>query len=228
MHSTGNPEIIGLKASDSLIDLNEYLSEVKTYLPSLNEDDTWIRSGIHIGEKYKPYISSYRLMGSQTPSLGHARIEVHLVKSQIGVSITDAFPHCVDFMADHLLRTDADAAFVALVPSTGDGWRTFLSYPRPQPPRDPGGHPRTHMLWRSRSTSGGPADSAPRQVDYFFSRIRPLRRHCDKGEGEGGRQVAPQLQILRHRSGIRQMIFAMADLVSRIRTGPRQISRQRG
>ena len=62
MHSTGNPEIIGLKASDSLIDLNEYLSEVKTYLPSLNEDDTWIRSGIHIGEKYKPYISSYRLM----------------------------------------------------------------------------------------------------------------------------------------------------------------------
>ena len=83
MHSTGKSQIIELKASDALIDFDEYLSEIRTYLPSLNEDDTWIRSGIHIGEKYKKHISSFRLFGSQTPKIGRARIEVLLVKTQI-------------------------------------------------------------------------------------------------------------------------------------------------
>ena len=53
MHSTGKSQIIELKASDALIDFDEYLSEIRTYLPSLNEDDAWIRSGIHIGENIK-------------------------------------------------------------------------------------------------------------------------------------------------------------------------------
>ncbi len=57
MSSTGKSLLIELKASDALIDFDEYLSEIRTYLPSLNEDDTWIRSGIHIGEKYKKHIT---------------------------------------------------------------------------------------------------------------------------------------------------------------------------
>lgn len=221
MHSTGNPEIIGLKASDSLIDLNEYLSEVKTYLPSLNEDDTWIRSGIHIGEKYKPYISSYRLMGSQTPSLGHARIEVHLVKSQIGVSITDAFPHCVDFMADHLLRTDADAAFVALVPSTGDGWRTFFivspAHSHPEIPEDILAHTCSGALKihirRSCGLSAAAVDGlfSPGYVLFDDTVIRAKAREVDKS--------LRSFKFCDIAAGSGQMIFAMADLVSRIRTG---------
>ena len=50
MSSTGKSLLIELKASDALIDFDEYLSEIRTYLPSLNEDDAWIRSGIHIGD----------------------------------------------------------------------------------------------------------------------------------------------------------------------------------
>ena len=43
MHSTGKSQIIELKASDALIDYDEYVSEFRTYLPSLNENDAWVR-----------------------------------------------------------------------------------------------------------------------------------------------------------------------------------------
>ena len=118
--------VVEMKVYEENIDFNDYLSGVRTYLPFLNKNDTWIRSGIYIGNKYKSHISSFRLLGSQTPKIGHARVEVLVVKAQLDVSLSDAQPYCVDFINDHLSQTKTDAAFVALVPSTGEGWQLLF------------------------------------------------------------------------------------------------------
>ncbi len=221
MSSTGKSQIIELKASDALIDFDEYLSEIRTCLPSLNEDDTWIRSGIHIGEKYKKHISSYRLFGSQTPKIGRARIEVLLVKTQIGVSISDASDHCADFIRDHLTRTGTDAAFVALVPSTGEGWRTFFVksplHDTVDIPEDILTHTCSGALKIHIKKTCGLSNAA---VDGYFSFgyalfddtvIRTKAKDIDKS--------LRYLKFCDIASGSGQMLRAMAGLVAKLRSG---------
>jgi len=112
--------------SDSAFDMEAHISGIRRYLPNLDEWDTWIRSGIYIKESFKKYISSYRLLGSQKPALGRSRIEVLMVKAQIGVRLADAADHCIDFISGHLAQSGADAAFISLVPSAGPGWYLFF------------------------------------------------------------------------------------------------------
>lgn len=221
MSINGKSKVIELKSSDALIDFDEYLSEIRTYLPSLNEDDAWIRSGIHIGEKYKKHISSYRLFGSQTPEIGRARIEVLLVKTQIGVSISDAEAYCADFIRDHLIRTGTDAAFAALVPSTGEGWRTFfVKSPLHDTVDIPGDiltHTCTGALKIHLKKACGLNDAA---VDGYFSLgyalfddtvIRSKAKDIDK--------ALRYLKFCDIASGSGQMLHAMAGLVARLRSG---------
>ena len=215
------PNMIELSASDDLIDFNDYLSEVRKYLPSLNEDDSWIRSGIHIGDKYKPSISSYRLFGSQTPTVGHARIEVLLVKSQIGISISEAMSDCSAFIGEHLIRSKTDAAFVALVPSTGEGWRTFFIispvHGYIEIPEDILTHTCSGALKIHIRKTCGLSDAA---VDGFFSMgyalfddtvIRAKAKDIDKS--------LRYLKFCDIAAGSGQMIFAMASLVVKLRSG---------
>lgn len=221
MSSTGKSLLIELKASDALIDFDEYLSEIRTYLPSLNEDDAWIRSGIHIGEKYKKHISSFRLFGNQTPKIGRARIEVLLVKTQIGVSISDAAPHCAGFIRDHLTKTGTDAAFVALVPSTGEGWRTFFVksplHDTVDIPEDILTHTCSGALKIHIKKACGLSDAA---VDGYFSFgyalfddtvIRAKAKEIDK--------TLRYLKFCDIASGSGQMLHAMAGLVAKLRSG---------
>ena len=221
MHSTGRSQIIELKTSDALIDFDKYLLEIRTYLPSLNEDDAWIRSGIHIGEKYKKHISSFRLFGSQTPEIGRGRIEVLLVKTQIGVSVSDAAPHCVDFIRDHLARTETDAAFVALVPSTGEGWRTFFVesplHDTVDIPEDILTHTCSGALKIHIKKACGLSDAA---VDGFFSCGYSL--FDDTVIKTKAKEIDRSLRYFKFcdiAAGSGQMIFAMAALVAKLRSG---------
>lgn len=118
--------VVYKQSSGSASDMGAYVSRIRTFLPELDEAETWIRSGLYIGEKFKGHISSFRLLGSQKTILGHSRIEVLLVKTQIGISLSDSEDLCIEFISDHLLQTAADAAFVLLVPSSGHGWRFFF------------------------------------------------------------------------------------------------------
>lgn len=221
MSINGKSKVIELKSSDALIDFDEYLSEVRTYLPSLNEDDAWIRSGIHIGEKYKKHISSYRLFGSQTPEIGRARIEVLLVKTQIGVSISDAAAYCTDFIRDHLIRTDTDAAFAALVPSTGEGWRTFFVrsplHDTVDIPGDILTHTCTGALKIHLKKACGLSDAV---VDGYFSLGYAL--FDDTVIRSKAKEIDRSLRYLKFcdiASGSGQMLHAMAGLVARLRSG---------
>lgn len=213
--------MIQLRASDDLIDFNDYLSEVRKYLPSLDEDDSWIRSGIHIGDKFKTFISSYRLFGSQAPTAGHARIEVLLVKTQIGISISEALPQCAAFISEHLSRTKSDAAFTALVPATGEGWRSFFivspDHSHIELPEDILTHTCSGALKVHIKRTCGLADAA---VDGFFSCgyslfddtvIRAKAKDIDKS--------LRYFKFCDIAAGSGQMICAMASLVVKLRSG---------
>lgn len=212
-------QIIELKASEAVIDFGEYLSEVRTFIPSLDEDDTWIRSGIYIKDNFKPYISSYRLFGSRMPKAGHARIEVLLVKAQVGISLEEAIPHSVEFVIDHLTASGCDAAFAAIVSSTGSGWKTFfIKSPIRQHieiPEDILTHTCAGALKPYIKKACGLSDPA---IDGFFSMgyalfddtiIRAKAREIDK--------ALRYLKFCDIAAGSGQMIFAMADLVTELR-----------
>lgn len=212
-------QIIELKASEAVIDFGEYLSEVRTLIPSLDEDDTWIRSGIYIKDNFKPYISSYRLFGSRMPKAGHARIEVLLVKAQVGISLEEAIPHSVEFVIDHLTASGCDAAFAAIVSSTGSGWKTFfIKSPIRQHieiPEDILTHTCAGALKPYIKKACGLSDPA---IDGFFSMgyalfddtiIRAKAREIDK--------ALRYLKFCDIAAGSGQMIFAMADLVTELR-----------
>lgn len=121
-----NANVISVEKSSEAFDIQGYMAKARRLLPSLDESDTWIRSGIHIHDDYKHYISSYRLLGSQRPAIGRARVEALLIKTQVGTKLSDAEKPCVDFIGDYLARSGVDAALAALVPSTGGGWRFFF------------------------------------------------------------------------------------------------------
>lgn len=212
-------QIIELKASEAVIDFGEYLSEVRTFIPSLDEDDTWIRSGIYIKDNFKPYISSYRLFGSRMPKTGHARIEVLLVKAQVGISLEEAIPHSVEFVIDHLTASGCDAAFAAIVSSTGSGWKTFfIKSPireHIEIPEDILTHTCAGALKPYIKKACGLSDPA---IDGFFSMgyalfddtiIRAKAREIDK--------ALRYLKFCDIAAGSGQMIFAMADLVTELR-----------
>lgn len=122
----GSSDVIYKRSLDTDFDTGAFISEVRRILPSLNEFDTWIRSGIYIHKEFKDLISSYRLLGSYKPADSHARLETLLVKTQAGVSLADAEQPCVDFIRGHLSHGGADAAFVSLITSTGEGSRFFF------------------------------------------------------------------------------------------------------
>jgi hypothetical protein len=119
-------KVIKKHSSDTAFDMEACIESIRRYLPNLDEWDTWIRSGIYIKDTFKKYISSYRLLGSQKPALGHSRIEVLMVKAQIGVQLSDAAAPCIDFISGHLAQSGTDAAYVILIPSTGAGWYFFF------------------------------------------------------------------------------------------------------
>ncbi len=213
--------MIELGASEALIDFSEYLSEARAYLPALNEDDNWIRSGIHIGEKYKPFISSYRLFGSQTPGAGRGRTEVLTVKAQLGVSLPEAMPRCVEFVNEHLIRSQSDAALVALVTSGGEGWRTFYIVSPVHShiliPDDILAHTCSGALKIHIKRACGLTDAA---VDGFFSCGYSL--FDDTVIRARAKEIDRSLRYFKFcdiAAGSGQMIYAMAALVSKLRSG---------
>jgi len=117
--------------------IDAYVARVRGMLSSLDESDSWIRSGLRIPKEFKDTISSYRLLGSCVPD-GRSRIEALLVKTQAGVGIEAASEPVVTFVRRHLFEAPADAAFVALTTSTGEGANLyFIRSPRISEPAMP-------------------------------------------------------------------------------------------
>ena len=221
MLGKSNSNVVEMRASDENINFNEYLSEVQNYLPSLDKNDTWIRSGIYIENKYKSHISSFRLLGSQTPKIGHARIEVLVVKAQLDVSLSDAQPYCVDFINDHLTQTRTDAAFVALIPSTGEGWQLFFikspAHDSVKIPEDILTHTCSGALKIHIKKKCGLSDAA---VEGFFSCGYAL--FDDSVIRSKAKEIDKTLRYLKFcdiASGSGQIILAMASLVAKLRSG---------
>jgi len=216
-----NSNVVEMKVYEENIDFNDYLSKIITYLPTLDKNDTWIRSGIYIGNKYKSHISSFRLLGSQTPEIGHARIEVLIVKAQLDVTLSDAQPYCVDFITEYLTQTRTDAAFVALIPSTGEGWRLFFikspAHDSVKIPEDILTHTCSGALKTHIKRKCGLSEAA---VEGFFSCgyalfddtvIRTKAKEIDK--------TLRYLKFCDIAAGSGQIIFAMTGLIAKLRSG---------
>ena len=69
--------------------LSSYIATLSSYINKISEDETWIRSGNFIKEQFKDKISSCQLIGKVVLPEGTTSIEILLIKTQVGVSLSD-------------------------------------------------------------------------------------------------------------------------------------------
>lgn len=117
--------IISKKYSPQLFDSNEYIKSLSWLFSTADSTHTWIRSGIHIPTNFKSMVSSYRLIADCTAN--SAKIEILLIKAQIGVKIEDSEKILSDFVCWYMGQSRADITAAAAVPSTGSGYAEFIA-----------------------------------------------------------------------------------------------------
>lgn len=104
-----------------------FLEKVRGYLPTLNEDDRWIRSGNRIADKYKNLLSSYKLLGSCHAAQGRARVEVLLIKPMPLSPIGETAAPTLEFIREYQAESRVDAVFAALLSTVDETWQYFFT-----------------------------------------------------------------------------------------------------
>lgn len=107
----------------SQFNAEQFMRTARTVLPSLNEKDSYIRSGLFIHPEARDFVSSFKCCGSSTAD--GSRIEV-LQLQLTGMLDSASFDAATEFVCRHLLENSCDAAFVSFTPASGKGWRTAL------------------------------------------------------------------------------------------------------
>jgi len=218
MFLRGASDVLYERDSAPSFRIDAYVAHVRGMLPSLDESDSWIRSGLRIPKEFKDAISSYRLLGSCVPD-GRARIEALLVKTQAGVGIEAASQPAVAFVRRHLFEEPADAAFVALTTTTGEGANLyFIRSPRISEPAMPDDMLKymcdsaiKHYLSRK---CGIPLDAvggymSSSRLLFDDSLIRAKAKEIDRALGD--------LKFCDIASGTGRVVMSMADSVVSLR-----------
>lgn len=104
-----------------------FLEKVRSYLPALNEDDRWIRSGNRIADKYKNLLSSYKLLGSSRAAQGRLRVEVLLIKPVPLSPISKTAVPTLEFIREYQAENRVDAVFAALLSTVDETWQYFFT-----------------------------------------------------------------------------------------------------
>jgi len=126
MWNKNNSCVIYRNSYQDTFNLNTYKKEISIYIDKINETDTWIRSGKFINDRFKDQISSYQLIGKAALIEGNPNIDILLLKTQVGISLDNAERTATDFIYDYLFDSSTDSAFVALIPSSGDGYISYF------------------------------------------------------------------------------------------------------
>ncbi|MGI6442280.1 MAG: hypothetical protein GXZ13_04445 [Synergistaceae bacterium] len=106
--------------------LSSYIATLSSYINKISEDETWIRSGNFIKEQFKDKISSCQLIGKVVLPEGTTSIEILLIKTQVGVSLSDSSEDVCEFIRDYLFNYSVTSAFTAILPSSGEEYIEYF------------------------------------------------------------------------------------------------------
>lgn len=117
--------VIHKRHQSSTFNLSNYIASLSPYIYKISENESWIRSGNFIKERFKDKFSSCQLVGKVALPEGTSNIEILLIKTQVGISLSLADESVYEFICDYLLNYSVTSAFVIILPSSGE---EFLEY----------------------------------------------------------------------------------------------------
>lgn len=106
---------------------DQFLEQIKEFVPELDEHNLWIRSGHRIDDRYKKLISSYRLLGSHISKNGRSRIEVLLIKPQPLAQLIETEASALEFIREYQAKNRVDVIFAAIVSASDSPWRRIFT-----------------------------------------------------------------------------------------------------
>lgn len=104
----------------------QFLEIAKRTWPDLNENDRWIRSGVHIGADFKDYFASYRMIASYAPAGTHSRFEVLFLRPQPGMDLQRLKTPALQLVEKHMLENGVEGILFALPSGTDETWRYYF------------------------------------------------------------------------------------------------------
>lgn len=113
--------------ADTPFNMDQFIEQVRLYQPELDLRDQWIRSGHRIADRYKGWISSYRLLGSYSSRHGRARVEALLIKPHPLLPLGETEAPALEFIREYQTENRVDAVFAALMSTTDESWRFIFA-----------------------------------------------------------------------------------------------------